>query len=190
MVCKCNDDFVVFLFILGSAAIWDWDQGSSAALHRGSVTEYHGIWQFRLCFSDSVVCIVCLADKVYYCLYCHFIIQWTGVLIGAAVAISFISIVAFFLHRRYKFGECETVNDWDDLVNDFHKCFLNKHNIDGIARRCYVIQLWNINAWYPGFEILCFSSTIFPLTFQEKSKLKVLNIVSEKETKWCFMAGR
>uniref|UniRef100_A0A8C2D703 lysophospholipase n=1 Tax=Cyprinus carpio TaxID=7962 RepID=A0A8C2D703_CYPCA len=32
-------------------------------------------------------------------------IQWTGVLIGAAVAISFISIVAFFLHRRYKFGE-------------------------------------------------------------------------------------
>uniref|UniRef100_A0A9R1SSQ6 Patatin-like phospholipase domain containing 7b n=2 Tax=Cyprinus carpio TaxID=7962 RepID=A0A9R1SSQ6_CYPCA len=35
-----------------------------------------------------------------------FHIQWTGVLIGAAVAISFISIVAFFLHRRYKFGEC------------------------------------------------------------------------------------
>ncbi|XP_052411967.1 patatin-like phospholipase domain-containing protein 7 [Carassius gibelio] len=31
--------------------------------------------------------------------------MWTGVLIGAAVAISFISIVAFFLHRRYKFGE-------------------------------------------------------------------------------------
>uniref|UniRef100_A0A673JVK5 lysophospholipase n=1 Tax=Sinocyclocheilus rhinocerous TaxID=307959 RepID=A0A673JVK5_9TELE len=59
----------------------------------------------RLCFSDSVVCIVCLANKVYYCLYCHFIIQWTGVLIGAAVAISFISIVAFFLHRRYKFAE-------------------------------------------------------------------------------------
>uniref|UniRef100_A0A671NPR1 lysophospholipase n=1 Tax=Sinocyclocheilus anshuiensis TaxID=1608454 RepID=A0A671NPR1_9TELE len=56
-------------------------------------------------FSDSVVCIVCLANKVYYCLYCHFIIQWTGVLIGAAVAISFISVVAFFLHRRYKFAE-------------------------------------------------------------------------------------
>uniref|UniRef100_A0A8C2D7X9 lysophospholipase n=1 Tax=Cyprinus carpio TaxID=7962 RepID=A0A8C2D7X9_CYPCA len=34
-----------------------------------------------------------------------FHIQWTGVLIGAAVAISFISIVAFFLHRRYKFAE-------------------------------------------------------------------------------------
>uniref|UniRef100_A0A673JL30 lysophospholipase n=1 Tax=Sinocyclocheilus rhinocerous TaxID=307959 RepID=A0A673JL30_9TELE len=33
--------------------------------------------------------------------------MWTGVLIGAAVAISFISIVAFFLHRRYKFGESE-----------------------------------------------------------------------------------
>uniref|UniRef100_A0A671NQS2 lysophospholipase n=1 Tax=Sinocyclocheilus anshuiensis TaxID=1608454 RepID=A0A671NQS2_9TELE len=31
--------------------------------------------------------------------------MWTGVLIGAAVAISFISVVAFFLHRRYKFGE-------------------------------------------------------------------------------------
>lgn len=54
-----------------------------------------------------VLSIVSLANKVNYCLYCHFIIQWTGVLIGAAVAISFISIVAFFLHRRYKFGECE-----------------------------------------------------------------------------------
>ncbi|XP_051748594.1 patatin-like phospholipase domain-containing protein 7 [Ctenopharyngodon idella] len=31
--------------------------------------------------------------------------MWTGVLIGAAVAVSLISIVAFFLYRRYKAGE-------------------------------------------------------------------------------------
>jgi len=41
-------------------------------------------------------------------LFCsHFIIiQWTGVLIGAAVAVSIISIVTFFLHRIFKAGEC------------------------------------------------------------------------------------
>ncbi|KAI2664770.1 Patatin-like phospholipase domain-containing protein 7 [Labeo rohita] len=33
--------------------------------------------------------------------------MWTGVLIGAAVAISFVSIVAFFLNRRYKSGEVQ-----------------------------------------------------------------------------------
>lgn len=58
------------------------------------------------CFSESVVCNVCLADNVYSFLCSHFIIQWTGVLIGAAFAVSLISIVAFFLYRRYKAGEC------------------------------------------------------------------------------------
>lgn len=64
------------------------------------------VYDNSTCFCESIVHNVCLADKVYNFFCSHFIIQWTGVLIGAAVAVSLISIVTFFMHRIYKAGEC------------------------------------------------------------------------------------
>lgn len=45
---------------------------------------------------------MCHINKIFWCLNCFYVLQLTGMLIGAVVAVCLIAISVLFLYRRYK----------------------------------------------------------------------------------------
>lgn len=110
------------------------------------------------------------------------ILQLTGIVIGAAVVVSFIGIVVLFLYKRYRLSR-KSPNYILNFIFEYLKHTLWSDSVFYLSFFC----IYLLYKFLPG---VIFIHILFPFCYKINSNQAFLSIASENVTKCSSMEGR